>query len=167
MKFTGFLINGLAGKMTKASEQMYESFSYDGSVLQQGYQPDKYSPIHLMDNTPFFQETDITCDVGKALETIVAQRKSGVQFWTFRGILCPSSFYKSLQDALATHNDIKILTPVDNAYLLRYHLGGKNNFRISYINDTIPRQADRSSVARGATVTIRNEGWNVIDNIQL
>lgn len=49
--------------MTAASEQMYESFSYDGCVLQDGYQPSGYNPIHLMDNTPFFQETDIPCDV--------------------------------------------------------------------------------------------------------
>lgn len=57
----------------------------------------------------------------------------------FRGVLCPASFYKQVVDALASHTDIKFLTPINNAYLARVYLGGNNGHRISYTDDSILR----------------------------
>jgi len=54
------------------------------------------------------------------------------------------------------------MDPIDFGYLARIYLGGNNNNRVTYINDTIPRIMT-SNTQYSAQVTIRNEGWNTLN----
>jgi len=46
--------------------------------------------------------------------------------------------------------------------LARIYLGGNNNNRVTYINDTIPRIMTPNTQYT-AQVTVRNEGWNTLN----
>jgi hypothetical protein len=93
MEFTGFLINGAAGAMTKEAERMYKSFSPFGGTEQTGYAPDGQG-VHMEGGMPFFQEKDIPANTNDAAQVILGDHVPGaLQFHVYRSILQSPSYH--------------------------------------------------------------------------
>ena len=90
----------------------------------------------------------------------VIDHPSGVHFAWYRTVLWSPSDIKTFQDRYASsgHNH-RFLNPYEFYYLLRHHLGGSNQYRATWVGDTIPR-----IMATGRTyevrVAVRNDGWD-------
>lgn len=164
--WTGFLINGAAGDLSAASQSMYTPFSWDGMTDQTGYSPNTTANPSLQGNTPVFQEWDIPGgDIDKAVQTIISQvraKKGDTTFSVFRSVLQTATYHKQIVDELAQQApDIKVVEPLALGYLARAYLGGNNDDRVLYIDDTLPTTAAPGS-STPVTFTVRNNGWNAL-----
>jgi hypothetical protein len=123
MTFTGFLINGAAGVMTKEAEAMYSSFSPHGGTEQTGYAPDNQG-VHMQNRMPFFQESDIPADVSTAVETILSQDVPGtLQFHVYRSILqSPTYHLNVVNNVHAQSSNAEFVDPIVLSMLASSHL---------------------------------------------
>jgi len=160
LTFTGFVITGDAPPMTPDAEAMYANWSANGLVNQQW----PGLGTHLAGNMPAFVETDISDPT--AAQTIANTRNASdgaPQFHVFRSVLqTPSWLLNVTQEAAALAGGQALpLDPLTFAYLARAALGGSNNDRVTYVNDTLPAAAPAGAVLN-FTVSVRNEGWNAL-----
>jgi hypothetical protein len=82
---------------------------------------------------------------------------SGVQFHWWRTILWKPSDVLNIQNALGSQH--KLVDAYTFYYLYRYYNGGNNNYRATWVNDTIPRIMAIGKTYQ-TTVTVRNDGWD-------
>ena len=122
MAFTGFLINGASGAMTREAELMYASFSPFGGTEQMGYAPEgqPQGVPHMMGGMPFFQETDISSDPSAAAQLILdedaagqQQEQGNAQFHVYRSILqSPSYHAEVVQQVNAQTSNVVVVDPL-------------------------------------------------------
>ncbi|BCW99469.1 MAG: hypothetical protein KatS3mg024_2296 [Armatimonadota bacterium] len=160
LRITGFLINGHAGKLTPESEEMTAEFSPDGMATQRAWMDGEG---HLRGNTPVaWQMHDLCPDNEANIACMERFRREGLQFLSFRLILLGPSFVRSLMDAAQASSPNAphaFLDPWTFYYLLRHHLGGKNERRCTFTFDDASAgfEAGRQ---REVVVGIRNDGWD-------
>lgn len=60
---------------------------------------------------------------------------------------------------------LQVVDPLTLAYLARIYLGGHNNDRVSYVDDTFPRRTDAvaGGVLERVEFVVRNKGFNSLD----
>lgn len=159
MNFTGFVINGSAGPVTPAAEQLYQSFSGDGIVVQ-----DNASGVHLQTRMPVFMHNyDLTGNIAQDVTPVHSFGTPGVtRFLMFRSILQHVNYYFDLNAELSFGRpDLNYVfcSPQEFSYLARKHLGTDNDRRASYIFDTLPQSVtDRTSYT--VEIAVRNDGWD-------
>jgi hypothetical protein len=163
LKFTGFLINGEAGASTNEVEQLYAKFSPLGIVNQIAH-----NGTHIIPGThvPAFTEHDIDTT---PVQDIINQYKPGVmQFKVFRAVIKQASYYANTVEEVNQKVPIKFVDPYTFGLLARIHLSGDpnaNNDLITYFADTLPKRTNDKTI--NANITIRNEGWNILENTTL
>jgi len=159
ISFTGFIINGNDGVITRPCEAMYASFSGDGVVDEGGYTDD--GP-HLNGNLPVLVQSDLPQrNISECVQAILTQAKTS-NFHMWRSILMPRGWYKQLAAALykAAGDNVVIVDPYTLGYLVRVYFGGNNDNRATYMSDTFPRSAAAGTKVPSVSVLVRNEGWN-------
>jgi hypothetical protein len=85
---------------------------------------------------------------------------TGVHFSWCRTVSWTPTQVKALETAWANsgHNH-RFLDAYTFYYLLRYYLGGNNNYRATWVSDTIPKMMVHGTTYP-VTVTVRNDGWD-------
>ena len=159
---TGFLINGFCGELTDEANRMYTRFSADG-VMTQMWMPKDKKQDHLLDGMPVAhmkQDLGMTPEIS-AKEIIKHARPGQVAFLAFRTILQPPDWIKAVNDLIRKLRPDCRFEPVDPYtyfYLLRHHLGGRNEMRATYTFDTLPTEIEsrRTVIVRAG---VRNDGW--------
>lgn len=143
---TGWMFDG-ASTTTTTDCSNYASFSGDGMGV--------WPPVDF--NTPTLQDN---IGVSK-VETSIIDYPSGVHFAWYRvNAQATTTDLKAIVDSYASSgNNHQFLDAYTYYYLLRYYLGGTNNYRATWINDTTPRlmQVGRTY---NIDVTVRNDGWD-------
>lgn len=157
---TGFLLNGVAGKSTPETEMMYLSFSVDGVMTQS---PWMHGPSHLLHNMPVAeQKGDLSGDLERMASRVHRSASGdGRDFLSFRTILMSPSTIKGVVDTLRMQEpgtSYVPLEPYTYFYLLRHHLGGKNERRATYTFDTMPKIATAGERIK-LQIGVRNDGW--------
>ena len=85
---------------------------------------------------------------------------SGVNFTCYRTIIVyPSDILSLEQQWAGSGNNHQFLDCYTYYYLMRYYLGGSNNYRATWVDDTIPRVM-AAGQTYPVTVTVRNDGWD-------
>jgi len=169
IKHTGFVINGDAGPLTNDSDLMYTKFSPLGFTRQQGYT--KLGETALIPGTrvPSFTETDLS-DNNEVEQVLSYYKPNTVRFVVFRGVLRSASNYANIAESVQKiQPKITFVDPYTFALLARIHLSGDgsiNDDLVSYVNDTLPRSVSNGDIVT-ANFSIRNEGWNVLNNLYL
>eukprot|EP00026_Physarum_polycephalum_P004237 Phypoly_transcript_04254.p1 GENE.Phypoly_transcript_04254~~Phypoly_transcript_04254.p1 ORF type:complete len:707 (+),score=82.02 Phypoly_transcript_04254:55-2175(+) len=162
MSFTGFLINGDDGNISRQTERMYTSFSWDGIVDAGGYT----SGYHLNGNLPVIVQTDLPqSSINACVSAIIAQaNRSSIDFHMWRSILMSRGWYKQLASSLeqAAGDRVAIVDPYIMGYLVRLYLGGNNNDRVTYVSDSFGRVA-HAGENFSVNVSVRNNGWNTLN----
>ncbi|MFI4912143.1 MAG: hypothetical protein ACIAQZ_10805 [Sedimentisphaeraceae bacterium JB056] len=151
---TGWLLNGNAPTMTTTDAANYQCFSPDG--IGMGIDTNT-SYQFLSGNSPAITRSGP--DNPDELSDMI-NYSSGVHFAWYRTILYSPTGLKTLQDSCASSgNNHQFLDAYTFYYLLRYYLGGNNNYRATWVNDTVPRVLANGDTYN-ATVTVRNDGWD-------
>jgi hypothetical protein len=169
IKHTGFVINGDAGPLTNDSDLMYTKFSPLGFTRQQGYT--KLGETALIPGTrvPSFTETDLS-DNNEVEQVLSYYKPNTVRFVVFRGILRSASNYANIAESVQKiQPNITFVDPYTFALLARIHLSRDDSINddlVSYVNDTLPRSVSNGDIIT-ANFSIRNEGWNVLNNLYL
>lgn len=132
MVFTGFLINGAAGNMTVEAESGYTEFSPLGGTEQTGYAPDGQG-VHLQNDVPFFQEWDISGDVGAAVDTILGEDDPSSecpQFHVYRSILQSPTYHLDVVNGVAAESrHVAVVDPLELSLLATLSLGSGGHWR--------------------------------------
>jgi len=159
-RITGFLINGHAGKLTPASEEMTALFSPDGTATQRAWMDGEG---HLRSGMPVaLQMHDLCPDITASVDCISGYRRAGLQFLDFRMILLGPQFARDFIDgANARRPDapMELLDPYSFFYLLRHHLGGANERRATFTFDTVGPSA-AAGQRELVRIGVRNDGWD-------
>lgn len=169
LSFTGFLLNGKAGKMTHECQAFYTAFSPDGLTNNHRRSPDYPIVPSLEGNTPVFEEIDMPDGDGSAAAQVVLNRYDaagqGAQFMIFRGTLKSPSFYAAVVEGVrALRPTLEAVEPLALSYLARLALGGHNDDRVTYVSDSLPRAGGRlGQVLSDVAFVVRNNGWNTLD----
>ena len=159
---TGFLINGFCGEMTDEANRMYTSFSGDG-VMTQAWMPKGKKQDHLLDGMPVAhmeQDLGMTPEIS-ANEIIKHGRPGQTTFMGFRSILQSPDWIKAVNEAARKLRPECRFEPVDPYtyfYLLRHHLGGRNEMRATYTFDTMPADIKAGKIM-AFQAGVRNDGW--------
>jgi len=142
---------------------MYTPFSWDGMTDQTGYAPNPTVP-YLQSNTPVFQEQDLPGgNAPQAATAVIGNYKNGLQFQVYRTVLQSASYHKQIVDQVsAAQPNLQVVDPLTLGYLARIALGGNNNDRVTYIDDSIPSTMTVKGVYN-VSFTVRNEGWNILN----
>ncbi len=141
---SGWLLNEGSGQSMSTTEiDNYKSFSGDGI----GFHNDLSGDPSLRDNVPYQQMNhDATISYS-----------SGVHFGWEREVLWTPTQLKNKVDA--SDSNQHFLNAYEYYYLMRYYKGGNNNYRATWVSDTIPRIMAAEQVYP-VTVTVRNDGWD-------
>ena len=152
---TGWIHSGyLDGRLSITDCYTYAPFSGDGIVLNED------TPLSdwLANNMPY-----IICDkpwISTLEPDEVINYPSGVYFATYHLPFWYPSEMKYLEDeVIALGNNHRFLDAYTFFYLFRYHLGGNNNYRATWISDTIP-QIMAAGQTYSIEATVRNDGWD-------
>ena len=141
---TGWLLNsGSGGTLSTTEVDTYQTFSGDGI----GFNKDVGTRPQLRNNTPY---------QGRNLNATISS-SSGVNFGWEREILWTPSQLKQKVDSSASNQHF--LNAYEYYYLMRYYMGGDNNYRATWMSDTLPRIMAAGQVY-SVTVTVRNDGWD-------
>lgn len=85
---------------------------------------------------------------------------NGVHFAWYREVLKSPSWVKSLEQSYSyTGNNHRFLDAYTFYYLMRHYLDGDNDYRATWVDDTVPRIMAAGS-AVPVQVTVRNDGWD-------
>jgi hypothetical protein len=169
IKHTGFVINGDSGPLTNNSDFMYTKFSPLGFTRQQGYTTLGETALIHGTRVPSFTETDLSAP-NEVQQVLSYYKPNTVRFVVFRGVLRSASNYANIsQQVQQIQPNMSFVDPYTFALLARIYLSGDasiNDDLVSYVNDSLP-----STVSNGqniiANFSIRNEGWNILNNLQL
>ncbi len=148
---SGWLLNGSAGQLGVEDCRIYAPFSGDGIGTQDARKP---GPL-LVDNVPIHERFH-----SDAFPSPLIDHPTGVHFAWYRTILISPKDLKAFEERHAkTPHNHRILDIFTYYYLMRHHLGGRNEYRATWLGDTIPRlmTAGRQYTV---TVTVRNDGWD-------
>ncbi len=148
---TAWMLNGIAGGIGMSDWVNFAPFSGDGI----GYDGAPADSI-LAENIPVlrrFPSDDFP-------PPIIKHDNHSPNFAWYRTIIRRPSEIKTLEDSYANSAlNHRFLDAYTFYYLLRYTLGGNNNYRATWVAETIPR-----IMAAGRTynvnVTVRNDGWD-------
>jgi hypothetical protein len=147
---SGWLLNGSAGEIRDADYRHHLPFSGDGIGVQNGQPP---GPL-LVENVPVLERFP-----SDACPSPAIAHESGVHFAWYRTIV---AWPRQIAEMEATANravNQRYLDAFTFYYLLRHHLGGHNDYRATWIADTIPRIMTAGRSYR-VSVTVRNDGWD-------
>jgi len=126
ISFTGFVINGAAGNLTNEAENLYTSFSPDGMVEEENYQPAGKDPVHLAGKMPVFQEVDLQDDIDESVKIILDRYNPGVQFQVFRTILKTPTYHQQIYELVKkSGKDIVVVDPLVLSKLTQIYLNEK------------------------------------------
>jgi hypothetical protein len=146
---SGWLLDGLGHSVTITEAVNYAPFSGDGIGMTVTGSPALHNGIPIMSPTgtdPFQQD--------------IINLPSGVNFACYRTIIVyPSNIQTLEQQWAGSGNNHQFLDCYTYCYLMRYHLGGSNNYRATWVDDTIPRVM-AAGQTYPVTVTVRNDGWD-------
>jgi hypothetical protein len=170
-RFTGFLLQGDAGHMTREGEDMYQPFSGRGVVDELG--PLGASGTHMRpNNLPVFVQQDLPSGGAAAAAQTMAARYNAhdpnPQFFMWRSVLQMPQYYADIVAELKQMglypDKITIVDPLDLAALGRAAMsGGSNAQLVTYQADNAPEGASLACGQKfSLTVTVRNDGWDVI-----
>jgi hypothetical protein len=148
---TGWLLNGDSGKLGEKDCDVYSVFSGDGIGMDQNASIEQA----LRNNIPVIRETW----PGNPNEPKIVHYPSGVHFIFYRTILWKPSDIIALEKACSTKFNMKFLDAYSFYYLMRYHMGGKNDYRAAWVNDSMPRIMAAGKKYR-VDITVRNDGWD-------
>lgn len=152
---SGWLHSGYLGDTLSLTDcETYAPFSGDGIVLND----DTPLTDGLFDNMPYKIADAPWVLTIEANEMI--NYPSGVHFATYHLPFWYPTEMKDLEDeVIGLGNNHRFLDAYTFFYLQRYHAGGNNNYRATWVSDTIPRimEAGQSYLV---TVTVRNDGWD-------
>ncbi|MCE5197533.1 hypothetical protein LLG39_00990, partial [bacterium] len=109
----------------------------------------------LLNNVPCSHNND---DLG-GYTTDVMNNATGVNFASYETCLWTPTQMKNLRDHWGTMNNHQFLDAYSFYYLLRYYLGGSNDYRATWVGDTIPRVMAKGQTYP-VTITVRNDGWD-------
>jgi hypothetical protein len=169
IKHTGFVINGDSGLLTNNSDLMYTKFSPLGFTRQPGYTKLGETALIPGTRTPSFTETDLS-NSNEVQQILSYYKPNNVRFVVFRGILRSASNYANIADQVQQiQPNISFVDPYTLALLARIHLSGNasiNDDLVSYVNDSLPTLVSKGDKIT-ANFSIRNEGWNTLNNLQL
>lgn len=150
---SAWLLNGSNGNTSTTDYQDFAPFSGDGigaHATSSAMQMVNNVPVNRMrGDLGMYEVTDSVMDLS-----------SGVNFGWYRTVLWRPSQIKALQDKYVSsgHNHV-FLDSFSYYYLLRHYLGGNNNYRATWVSDTIPRVM-AAGQTYPVTVTVRNDGWD-------
>jgi hypothetical protein len=146
---SAWLLNG-SQTLTTTDCSNQAPFSGDGIGV---HQPANFGTPNLVNNVPVQ-----AIDNGGIIDN-----PTGVNFAWYRSILSYPRDIKAQAHGYASsgHNH-RFLDAYTFYYLMRYHLGGKNDYRATWISDTIPRIMAAGRTYH-VTVTTRNDGWDTWD----
>jgi hypothetical protein len=169
IKHTGFVINGDSGPLTNSSDLMYTKFSPLGFTRQKGYTTLGETALIPGTRVPSFTETDLHRP--NEVQQIVSDYKpNAVRFVVYRGILRSASSYANITEQVQKiQPNISFVDPYTFALLARIYLSGDasiNDDLVSYVDDTLPKVVHQGDQVT-ANFSIRNEGWNTLNNLQL
>jgi hypothetical protein len=151
---TGYILN-VDYQFTSTDASNYAPFSGDGMTA---YPLSDLNPA-LVNNVPVinYQRDIYTYDDVNNAALIASDYSSGVVFHSYHiGDIGPDHV-KGITDRLGSNH-----CPLDAYtfyYLLRYYLGGSNDYRATWVGDTIPRVM-KAGQSYAVTVTARNDGWD-------
>ena len=169
IKHTGFVINGEAGILTNASDMMYTKFSPLGFTRQTGYTTLGETALIPGTRVPSFSETDLQGS-DEVSQVLSFYRPNTVRFVVFRGVLRSATNYATIaQQVQQIQPKMSFVDPYTFALLARIHLSQDpsiNNDLVSYVDDTLPKMITADQMIR-VNFSIRNEGWNTLNNLQL
>ena len=169
IKHTGFVINGEAGPLTNASDLMYTHFSPMGFTRQRGYTTLDETALIPGTRVPSFSETDLQGS-NEVQQVLSFYRPNDVRFVVFRGVLRSASSYADLASQVQQiQPGMTFVDPYTFALLARIHLSkdpSVNNDLVSYVDDNLPQLISQGQTI-AANFSIRNEGWNTLNNLQL
>jgi hypothetical protein len=154
---TGWIHSGYLGdKLSLTDCFTYAPFSGDGFVLNDDT-PTELSE-GLANNAPY-----IICDapwVATLEPNEVINYPSGVYFATYHLPFWYPNEMKDFEDeVIALGNNHRFLDAYTFFYLFRYYLGGNNDYRTTWVSDTIPRIM-AAGQTYSVTATVRNDGWD-------
>ncbi|CAF1016786.1 unnamed protein product [Adineta ricciae] len=169
IKHTGFVINGDAGPLTNQSDLMYTKFSPLGFTRQQGYTTLGETALIPGTRVPSFTETDLI-DGSEVQQILSCYRSQTVRFVVFRGVLRSATNYANITENVEKlQPNITFVDPYTFALLARIYLSKDptvNNDLVSYVDDNLPRVVRNGDIIT-ANFSIRNEGWNTLNNLRL
>ena len=153
---TGWVLNGSAGTLSVADSDAYISFSGDGV----GFYDGPGSPF-LRDNVPVIRRNvGGPTNENYSPSSLNLTSGSGVKFSWFRTVLLyPEKLDLLKQQCIAIGNDYKFLDAYTFYYLLRYYLGGNNNYRATWVADNVPNIM-ATGQQYSVSISVRNDGWN-------
>jgi hypothetical protein len=169
IKHTGFVINGDSGALTNSSDLMYTKFSPLGFTRQQGYTTLGETALIPGTRVPSFTETDLS-NPNEVQQIVSDYKPNAVRFVVFRGVLRSATNYANIAEQVQKiQPNITFVDPYTFALLARIHLSGDatiNDDLVSYVDDNLPRMVHQGDQVT-ANFSIRNEGWNTLNNLQL
>ena len=147
---SGWLLNGFGkgGAVDSTTVSNYAPFSGDGVGLSSEGGLSITSPSLVSNVAAICRNTDLSDLINYS---------SGVHFAWYRSVLKNASDMKTIQDGL--NSSQHLVDAYTFYYLLRHYLGGNNNYRATWVNDTIPRIMEAGE-DYSVTVTVRNDGWD-------
>jgi hypothetical protein len=149
---SGWLLNGSAGKLKMTDCQNYAPFSGDGIGL------DNYSTIDesIVDRSPTSRRQPY--DDPNIL--LIVNNANGVNFAWYRTVIWyPQNIEILVKQIESSGFNRRCVDMYTFYYLLRYQLGGTNNYRAAWIDDNIPSVL-KSGKSYKVNVTVRNDGWD-------
>jgi hypothetical protein len=156
---TGFIINGNKEPSTEAMRALYESFSGDGMV--DGWTTNE----KLVASLPIvkMKVNVMPDDPAAAAQEGAAQATAGVpSFVPLRSILKDPQYYYQLNRNLQVNYPAlapAFVSPSEFFYLLRFHLGGQNQYRASFLGDTVTSGTLFKGEKTRRKLWLRNLGW--------
>ena len=171
IKHTGFVINGEAGPLTNSSDIMYTKFSPLGFTHQLGYSAIGEAGLVRGTRVPSFSEVDLS-GPNEVQQVLSYYKPNDVRFLVFRGVLRNASNYADIaQQVQQAQPNMAFVDPYTFALLARLYYGGGgsssvNYDLVSYTDDTLPQSVHNGDQIT-ANFSIRNEGWNALENLQL
>lgn len=169
IKHTGFVINGAAGMLTNDSDLMYTKFSPLGFTRQQGYTTLGETALIPGTRVPSFTETDLS-NQNEVQQILSFYKPNDVRFVVFRGILRSASSYADIAEKVQQiQPNVTFVDPYTFALLARIHLSKNatiNDDLVSYVDDSLPKLVNSDDLVT-ANFSIRNEGWNVLNDLSL
>jgi len=149
---SAWLLNGSAGTLNTTDFRNYAPFSGDG-IGHDGGNP---AGPALDGNVPIRARSGPDNPAAGQLINYA----SGVHFAWYRCILWTPGAVKDLEAAYANSGrNHRFLDAYTFYYLMRHHLGGHNNYRATWLGDTLPRIM-RTGETVAVEVSVRNDGWD-------
>lgn len=161
---TAWVLNGYQ-TLTTADAANYSAFSGDGVGFHDYGNP--LPNMYLSGNTPI----KVISGSSNATQYGLMNKASGVNFGWYRAVNWdmdgqqhytawgPDHTQQLMQQYSNSGNNHRFLDIYTFYYLMRYYLGGNNDYRAAWIADNVPRIMETGQTYT-INITVRNDGWN-------